>query len=388
MRKKTDTKNDIQKKALAVHKKLQGKIAITPKGAIRDMHDLSLYYTPGVGAVSSHVAKHPKDADIYTIRRNTVAVVSDGSAVLGLGNIGALGALPVMEGKAMIFKAMADIDAFPIVLDTQDTEEIIQTVKNIAPVFGGINLEDIAAPRCFEIEARLKKELKIPVMHDDQHGTAIVVLAGLINAFKVVGKDIKKSAVTIVGAGAAGFATAMLLKRYGVREVIVLDSKGAIHAKRKDVKGYKAELAKRTNKKCIDGGVREALAVSDAVVGVSGPNLITADDIAVMHENPIVFALANPVPEILPEEAKRGGAMVIATGRSDFPNQINNALVFPGIFRGALNAGVRDITDAMKLKAAEALALLVKKPTTEKIIPGIFDRGVVPTIARAIAQKK
>jgi len=261
-------------------------------------------------------------------------------------------------------------------------------VKNIAPVFGGINLEDIAAPRCFEIEARLKKELKIPVMHDDQHGTAIVVLAGLINAFKVVGKDIKKSAVTIVGAGAAGFATAMLLKRYGVREVIVLDSKGAIHAKRKDVKGYKAELAKRTNKKCIDGGVREALAVSDAVVGVSGPNLITADDIAVMHENPIVFALANPVPEILPEEAKRGGAMVIATGRSDFPNQINNALVFPGIFRGALNAGVRDITDAMKLKAAEALALLVKKPTTEKIIPGIFDRGVVPTIARAIAQKK
>jgi len=313
-----------------------------------------------------------------------VAVISDGSAVLGLGNIGALGALPVMEGKCAIFKEMAGVDAFPIVLDTQDTEEIIKTVKNIAPVFGGINLEDIAAPRCFEIEERLKKELSIPVMHDDQHGTAIVVLAGLINAAKVVKKDLKKMRVVIVGAGAAGRAVALLLLKYGVKDIILVDSAGAIESSRSGMAPYKRELAKMTNPRSIKGSLASAAAGADALIGVSGPGTIAPGHVESMNERAIVFALANPLPEIMPEDAKRAGAAVVATGRSDFPNQVNNSLAFPGVFRGALDRGVREITDNMKLRAAKKLASLVKKPTTQNIIPSVMQKGLVQAVAGAI----
>jgi malate dehydrogenase (oxaloacetate-decarboxylating) len=337
-----------------------------------------------VAAVSMHLAKNPKDVREYTIKRNTVAVISDGSAVLGLGNIGHYGALPVMEGKCVIFKEMAGIDAFPIVLDTQDTEEIIATVKRIAPVFGGINLEDIAAPRCFEIEERLKNELTIPVMHDDQHGTAIVVLAGLINAAKVVKKNIKKLKVVVVGAGAAGRAVALLLAQYGVAQVIVTDSQGVIHSKREGLSGYKAELARITNPEGVTGLVFDAVQGADVIIGVSGPGTITEAHVQVMAKDAIVFALANPTPEIMPEVAKKAGARVVATGRSDFPNQINNSLVFPGVFRGALDRGVTAITDAMKIKAAEAVAKLVAKPTAEAIVPRVGDKKVVLAVAKAI----
>ena len=341
-------------------------------------------YSPGVGAVSAHLYKKPTDARVYTTKRNTVAVVSDGSAVLGLGNIGPLGALPVMEGKAAIFKEVADVDAWPIVLDTQDTEAIVAAVKAIAPGFGGINLEDIAAPRCFEIEERLKKELDIPVMHDDQHGTAIVVLAGLINAAKVVEKRFEKLRVVIVGAGAAGRATALLLVRAGIREIIMTDRTGAIYEGRPDLFGYKKELARITNSTKRSGDVMTVIEGADVVIGVSGPGTIAPAHIERMAPQAIVFALANPIPEIMPEDAHRSGAAVVATGRSDKPNQINNALVFPGIFRGALDRGVRDITDDMKVAAAEKLAKLVKKPTAECIIPSVQDNKVVKAVASAV----
>ena len=377
-------KKTIQKEALNAHKKLAGKIEIRSKGTIKNMHDLSVYYTPGVGAVSQYVADNPAKARDYTIIKNTIAVISDGSAVLGLGNIGAHGALPVMEGKAMIFKNFAGIDAYPIVLATQDVEEIITTIKNISPTFGGINLEDISAPRCFEIEDRLKKELNIPVMHDDQHGTAIVVLAGLINATKVVGKSMKKMRFAVIGAGAAGTAITKLLLLHGIDDIIMTDSKGIITEKRKDLQGYKIELAKITNKANLKGGATEAIAGADVVIGVSGPRNITPTHIKSMAEKAIVFALANPIPEILPDKAKQVGAAVIATGRSDFPNQINNALVFPGVFKGALDNKVKTITDEMKLKVAKNLAQLVKKPTARKIIPTMFNANVVITVAKAI----
>ena len=377
-------KKDYGKLALARHKKLRGKLEVVSKAKLKDRDDWSTFYTPGVAAVSSYLAKHPKEAREYTIKRNTVAVVSDGSAVLGLGNIGAFGALPVMEGKCAIFKEMAGVDAFPIVLDTQDTEEIIKTVKNIAPVFGGINLEDIAAPRCFEIEERLKKELSIPVMHDDQHGTAIVVLAGLINAAKVVKKDLKKMRVVIVGAGAAGRAVALLLLKYGVKDIILVDSAGAIESSRSGMAPYKRELAKMTNPRSIKGSLASAAAGADALIGVSGPGTIAPGHVESMNERAIVFALANPLPEIMPEDAKRAGAAVVATGRSDFPNQVNNSLAFPGVFRGALDRGVREITDNMKLRAAKKLASLVKKPTTQNIIPSVMQKGLVQAVAGAI----
>ena len=344
-------------------------------------------YSPGVGAVSAHLAKKPEDARTYTIKRNTVAVVSDGSAVLGLGNIGPLAALPVMEGKCAIFKEMADIDAFPIVLDTQDTEEIIATVKAIAPGFGGINLEDIAAPRCFEIEERLKAELDIPVMHDDQHGTAIVVLAGLINAAKVVGKKLQTLKVTIVGAGAAGRAIALLLAEAGLSCAVVTDSNGIIYQGRPGLSPYKKELAKVTNCENRKGDVLTAVTGSDVLIGVSGPGTIAKAHIEAMAEKPIVFALANPIPEIKPEDALQAGAAVVATGRSDYPNQINNSLVFPGIFRGALDRGVPHITEEMKLAAARKLAKLVPNPTPNKIIPSIMDKGVVAAVASAVKKK-
>lgn len=376
-------KTDIKAQSIALHKKLKGKIQTGLKGNVTSMHDLALYYTPGVGAASAYVAKHPASAREMTIKNNTVAVISDGSAVLGLGNIGPVAALPVMEGKAMLFKTFADVDAFPIVLDTQDTEEIIETVKHIAPTFGGINLEDISAPRCFEVEERLKKELTIPVMHDDQHGTAIVVLTGLINAFKLAHKHMSRSRIVIVGAGAAGIAIAKLLHKHGVQDIVMVDSRGVIAKSRRDLNPYKKEVA-RFNKRNISGGLSEALTGADAVIGVSGPCSLDAKGVALMAENKIVFALANPTPEIMPEEAKKGGARIIATGRSDFPNQVNNSLVFPGVFRGALDHRVRAITDVMKLKAAKALASVVKKPTYKKFIPGAFDKGVVQAVAGAI----
>jgi len=382
--KKLGKKKDYAKLAMALHKKLGGKLSVTNKGSFKTMDDWSTMYTPGVGAVSSHLAKHPKDARLYTMKRNTIAVVSDGSAVLGLGNLGPIGALPVMEGKCAIFKEMAGVDAFPIVLDTQDTEEIIKIVKAIAPGFGGINLEDISAPRCFEIEERLKKELDIPVMHDDQHGTAIVVLAGLINASKVVGKKLEKLRVVIVGAGAAGRAIALLLVEAGIHEVIVTDSNGIIVEGRAGLIPYKKELAKVTNKGMRSGEVLDAVEGADVIIGVSGPGTITRHHIEKMAPQAIVFALANPIPEIKPEDAKLGGAAVVATGRSDYPNQVNNSLAFPGIFRGALDKGVRDITDVMKLEAAKKIAALVKKPTAEKIIPSVMEPGLTKKVASAI----
>ncbi len=377
-------REDFGKRALLVHKKLRGKITITPKASVKNKGDLSVYYTPGVGAVSSYLATHKEKMAEYTMKGNTVAVISDGSAVLGLGNIGPEGALPVMEGKAMLFKALSGIDAFPIVLSTQDTEAIIATVKNIAPVFGGINLEDIAAPRCFEIERRLQAELTIPVLHDDQHGTALVVLSGLINALKVAKKNPKQIRLVIAGAGAAGTAIAELLMLYGVGDIVMLDSKGILHKKRTDLETQKRVLVKKTNKQGIVGGLDEALAGADVFIGVSKGNTVTEKQVASMAKDAIVFALANPVPEIMPDRAKRAGALVVATGRSDFANQINNSLGFPGIFRGALDNKVRKITDEMLIRAAKNLAALVKKPTIDRIVPNTFDKGVVSAVARAI----
>jgi malate dehydrogenase (oxaloacetate-decarboxylating) len=375
-------KNDNNKKAIALHKKLGGKIVINSAMEVKSRAELSLIYTPGVAAVSSLLHKHPKLARDYTIKGKTVAVISDGSAVLGLGNIGPYGALPVMEGKCALFKTFANVEAFPIVLDTQDPDKIIEAVMAIAPVFGGINLEDIAAPKCFYIEDELKKRLSIPVMHDDQHGTAVVVLAALINAAKVVKKDVKKLKTVITGAGAAGTAIAKLLIKAGIKDIIVLDSKGIIDSGRTDA--HKKELAKHSNPRKIKGGLQEALTDADVLIGVSGPGLATAKDIKLMSKKAIVLAMANPVPEILPEEAKKGGAAVIGTGRSDYPNQINNSLVFPGIFRGALDNRVSKITDEMKLKAAKNLAALVKNPSAQRIVPGPFDKGVSAAVAKAI----
>src|SRR3989344_2220876 len=388
------SKNDTNQKAVALHKKLGGKIIISSATTIARREDMTLVYTPGVAAVSSLLHKHPGLTRDYTIKGKTVAVISDGSAVLGLGNIGPYGALPVMEGKCALFKTFANVEAFPIVLDTQDPEKIIEAVAAIAPVFGGINLEDIAAPKCFYIEEELKKRLDIPVMHDDQHGTAVVVLAALINAAKVVKKparpgDPSRSGgafsnlrVVVSGAGAAGAASVKLLLKAGVKDIIVLDRKGIISASRPEP--HKRLLARRTNPRKLSGGLREAIAGADALIGVSGPGLATAEDIKLMAAKAIVFAMANPVPEITPEEAKRGGAYVIGTGRSDYPNQINNSLAFPGIFRGALDRRVRQITDEMKVKAAKNLAALVKRPTAGKIIPGPFDKGVTAAVARAV----
>ena len=367
--------------AIELSKKLGGKIEMKSKMKLTK-ENLAVLYTPGVAKVSLAVAKNKKLAFDYTMRKNTVAVVSDGSAVLGLGNLGAIGALPVMEGKALLFKELAGVDAIPIVLDTQNTEEIISVVKAIAPTFGGIILEDISAPRCFEIEERLKKELDIPVMHDDQHGTAIVVLAGLINAFKVVKKDFKKSKIVVSGAGAAGTAITKLLIRYGARNIVVVDSTGIIYKERSGgLNDSKMEIAEITNPKNLQGTLQDALDGADVFIGVSAPNLITHCDISMMNKNAIVFAMSNPIPEIMPEEAKKGGAVIIATGRSDYPNQINNVLAFPGIFRGALDSRVKTITEKHKVAAAIALANLVKKPSYGKIIPDALDSRAVKVVA-------
>ncbi len=385
---------DISKKAIALHKKLGGKIRIMPAQTVKNRADLSLVYTPGVAAVSTLIAgtkqtKKPLEeqqqlAREYTVKKRLIAVISDGSAVLGLGNIGPYGALPVMEGKAALFKAFGDVDAVPIVLSTQQTDEIVETIINIAPAFGGINLEDFAAPQCFEIEARVKEALDIPVMHDDQHGTAIAVYAALLNAAKVTKREFKKMRVVISGAGAAGTAIAKLLLLGGVKDILVLDSKGVINKRRKDLNLFKQELATITNPMGVEGDLSKALGGADAFIGVSAPNSMTSEQVKLMDTHPIVFALANPIPEIMPEEALRGGAAIVATGRSDYPNQINNSLVFPGVFRGALDNKVSKITDDMKLKAAHNLASLVKHPTAEKIIPGPFEKGIAKAVSKAI----
>lgn len=372
-------------KALKKHKQLKGKVAIQSKVPLTKHSDFSIYYTPGVAAVSKLLAKKPAEAKHYTIKSNSVAVISDGSAVLGLGNIGPYGALPVMEGKALIFKELAGIDAFPIVLDTQDPDEVVATIKNIAPVFAGINLEDIKAPQCFEIERRVNDLLPIPVMHDDQHGTAIVVLAGLLNAAKVVGKKVEDLNVVIAGAGAAGTAIARLLVYCGVGNVIVLDSIGAIYKGRDGLYKHKEELAEITNPEKKAGTLKDVVEGADVLIGVAGKGgKFTKKDIQKMAEKPIVFALANPDPEILPDKAYEAGAAVVATGRSDFPNQVNNALVFPGVFRGAIDGGIKDITDTRKVKAAEAIARLVKAPTAKEILPKLLDPRVVKAVARAV----
>ncbi len=364
------------------HSRHKGKINISVSSKIRTKRDLSIAYTPGVAQVSTEIYKHPEKVFDYTIKSHTVAIVSDGSAVLGLGNIGAEGAIPVMEGKAALFKTFGGVDAFPICLKTQDPKEIIKIVKAISPVFGGINLEDISAPRCFEIEAALQ-DLGIPVMHDDQHGTAIVVLAGLINAVKVVGKKLTDLTIIINGAGAAGNAIARLLSTR-VKNVIVIDSKGIVSKRRTDLDPYKKDLTKITNKENLSGKLKNVLKDADVFIGVSKANLLTSADIKIMNKDAIVFAMANPVPEIMPKEALKGGAKVVATGRSDMPNQINNSLAFPGIFKGALKIRAPRITAKMKVNAAYALAGMIKRPTVDKIIPGPFDKGIASVVSNAV----
>ncbi len=373
---------DYGKEALKKHKELRGKIAVALKDTLNSKEKLSIYYTPGVGAVSSYVAEHPDEARDYTWLNNSVAVVSDGSAVLGLGNIGPLGALPVMEGKCMLFKYFAGIDAVPIVLDVHSVDEIVAAVKAIAPSFGGINLEDIAAPICFEVEERLKAELSIPVMHDDQHGTAIVTLAGLINACKVTGRKLADAKIVVVGAGAAGTAIIKLLHRYAQPQIFAVDSKGVISVNRTDLNDEKKKLLEFTNLSGIDGSLEDILHGADVFIGVSKAGLLTTDMVRSMNKNPIIFAMANPTPEIMPDEAKKAGAAVVATGRSDFPNQVNNALAFPGIFRGALDHRVRQITDAHKIATAEAIASLVESPIADNIIPSVTD----PRLTKAVAE--
>ncbi|HAU39931.1 MAG: malic protein NAD-binding protein, malate dehydrogenase (oxaloacetate-decarboxylating) [Candidatus Peregrinibacteria bacterium GW2011_GWF2_43_17] len=376
---------DFGRISIEEHKKHRGKIKIEPKVSINSKEDLSVYYTPGVAAPCQVIAKNPAKAYELTPKGNMVAIVTDGSAVLGLGNIGGLAGYPVMEGKALLFKKFAGIDAIPICLATQDPEEIIRTVKNIAPQFGGINLEDISAPRCFEIERRLSEELPIPVFHDDQHGTAIAVLAGLINALKVVSKDVSTVKIAISGAGAAGTAVLKLLLSYGAKHIAIADSAGSIYKGRKQGMNHaKEEIAE-----LIGGGSAGTLADimkgADVFIGISVPGIVTGGMVKSMAQDAIVFAMANPTPEITPEEAAVAGAKIVATGRSDLPNQVNNALVFPGIFRGALDNRVPAITTEMKISAAKALAGLVKNPTAEKIIPSIFDEGVATAVSKAIA---
>jgi malate dehydrogenase (oxaloacetate-decarboxylating) len=378
-KKKSSHANDML--ALALHKKHKGKISVQPKIKIKRAL-LQQLYTPGVAAVSRLVAAEKNKTNDYTWRGNTVAVISDGSAVLGLGNIGPEGALPVMEGKAYLFKALAGIDAVPIVLNTQDTEEIIATVRALEPSFAAINLEDIAAPRCFEIEKRLRETLAIPVMHDDQQGTAVVVLAGVINALKVVGKKKQHVRVVVVGAGAAGSACVAMLRSFGVKDIFVVDRKGIITAN--DPDAHKQMLARQTNKEGRTGSIADAFVGVDIMIGVSGPGIVTEDMVRSMARDAIVFAMANPTPEIMPELARRAGAAVIATGRSDFPNQINNSLGFPGIFRGALDAGVTKFDHRMFVRAAENLAKLVAKPTAKLIIPDPLDTRVVTAVGKAI----
>ena len=375
---------DYDKLALDLHAEYKGKITLKLRDESQlDRKKLSAYYTPGVAAVSRAIADQPELLPKYTWTNNLVAVISDGSAVLGLGDIGPRGSMPVMEGKALLFKHFADIDAVPIILDVHTSGEIVAAVKAIAPSFGAINLEDIAAPKCFEVEERLKAELDIPVFHDDQHGTAVVVLAGLINAMKVTGKNLADCKIVTIGAGAAGTAIMKLLYKYGVGSIMAVDSRGILSDERTDLNDEKKALLPYldTSK---SGSLDDAINGADVFIGVSKPGLLTADMVKKMADQPIIFALANPTPEIMPDVAREAGAAVIATGRSDFPNQVNNAIAFPGIFRGALDHGVKKITDDHKIAAAEALARLVENLTAEEIIPSAFDERVAKAVARVI----
>ena len=370
--------------ALQLHKQYKGKITTKLRDDSQlDRTKLSAYYTPGVAAVSKAIADDPSAMSTYTWINNLVAVISDGSAVLGLGNIGPKASMPVMEGKALLFKHFADIDSVPIVLDVHSEDEIVATIKAIAPSFGAINLEDIAAPICFAVEERLKNELDIPVFHDDQHGTAIVTLAGLINAMKVTGKDMSSAKIVTIGAGAAGTAIMKLLHRYGVGSIIAVDSHGIIGSSRDDLNAEKQALLPYLDAS-LSGSLDDAISGADVFIGVSKPGLLTQEMVRKMNQKAIIFALSNPTPEIMPDEAKQAGAAVIATGRSDFPNQVNNAIAFPGIFRGALDNGIEQITDDHKINAAKVIARLVENPTADEIIPSVFDERLVPEIAKII----
>ena len=380
----TNSSPNYQQLALELHKKLKGKITSQSKLEVKTEADLSLVYTPGVSAVSQLLAEKPELAPDYTIKHNTVAVISDGSAVLGLGNIGPLGALPVMEGKAMLFSQLAGLNSFPIVLDTQDTDEIVQTIINIAPAFSAINLEDIQAPKCFEIEKRLQEALSIAVVHDDQHATAIVVLAGLINALEVVGKAANTSKVVILGAGAAGVGVASLLVEYGFEDIVVVDSKGIISSSRNDLNKEKQVIAGLTNKHDQQGELKDALENSDIFIGLSSGGKLPSELIKTMNPKSIIFALANPEPEILPDLALEAGAMIVASVRSDFANQINNVLVFPGLFKGLIDNNIVKVSSKVKIEAAVALAGVVEQPTVDNIIPSVFDPSVVGAIAKSI----
>ena len=378
-------KQDIGKTSIALHRKLRGKISVVSKKAIKNRADLALVYTPGVGAVSMAIAKKPSEVRELTWVGNTVAVVSDGSAVLGLGNIGPAAALPVMEGKCAIFKQFANVDAVPIVLATQDVEQIVQTVQALEPSFGAIQLEDISAPRCFEIERRLSESLSIPVMHDDQHGTAIVILAGIMNAMKVTKRrDVKKVKIVLNGAGAAGTAAARLLHAAGFINVIACDREGAIWKGRPGMNAPKQDLATFTNPATLKGALAEVAIGADVLVGISAAGAFTPELIRSMSPRAIVFALANPTPEILPDLAKKAGVAVTATGRSDYANQLNNALVYPGLFRGMLDRRVKKVDEATKVRAAKALAGFIKNPTADRIVPSIFDKGLHQAIARSV----
>lgn len=378
---------DVYERSLELHEKNKGKLSVVSKVKVGNREDLSLAYSPGVAEPCRKIASNKEDVYKYTAKGNLVAVVTDGTAVLGLGEIGPEAALPVMEGKCVLFKEFGDVDAIPICLDTKDTEEIIRTVKLIAPGLGGINLEDISAPRCIEIETRLKQELDIPVFHDDQHGTAIVVAAGLINALKVVNKKIEDIKVVVNGAGAAGSSIIKLVKKLGAKEIIAIDRVGILRRSDKDKYDFsKKELAEITNSKDIAGGLADAIVGADVFIGVSAPNVLSKDMVRSMNKDAIVFAMANPTPEIMPEEALEAGAAIVGTGRSDYPNQINNVLVFPGLFKGALRAKSKKITEEMKIAAAEGLASLIKDEELRKdyIIPDPFDKRVAEAVATAV----
>ncbi len=375
-------------KALELHKEWKGKIDTTAKCQVKTREDLALAYTPGVAAPCRVIAKDKSAAYTYTIKQNTIAVVSDGSAVLGLGNIGPYAAMPVMEGKCVLFKEFGGVNAFPICLDTQDPDEIVKTVKMIAPGLGGINLEDISAPRCFEIERRLKEELDIPVFHDDQHGTAIIVLAGIINALKVVGKKKEDVKVVMSGAGAAGIAIAKLLLTYGFKNIIMSDKDGVICSKHPALNWATKEMLQWTNKDDVSGTLKDIIKGADIFIGVSAPGLVTEDMVRSMNRDAILFAMANPTPEIMPDLAKAAGAKVVGTGRSDFPNQVNNVLVFPGIFKGALEGHAKAITEEMKLTAAEAIASLVspEELDADHVLPEAFDPRVADVVSKAVME--
>lgn len=376
--------NSFGERSVELHRKLHGKIELRSKVPVLTRDDLSLAYTPGVAQPCLEINKNPEEVWNLTLKSHTVAVVTDGSAVLGLGNIGAAAGIPVMEGKAVLFKELAGVDAFPIALNTQNVDEIVAAVKAIAPVFGGINLEDISAPRCFEVEDRLRAELDIPVMHDDQHGTAMAVLAGLLNALKVTGRSISTVKVIINGSGAAGIAVAWLLHAAGCLNISVLDTKGVIAAGRPDMNEHKTKLAEVINPEARTAALAEALQGTDVFIGLSKPGLLTGDMIKTMAPQAIIFAMANPTPEIMPDEALAAGAAVVATGRSDFPNQVNNALIFPGIFKGALEIRLRDFTPELKVAVAQAVANMIANPTAGNILPSPLDRAVAETVAQAV----